>query len=160
METCESGEVDDELVSDYLSASDMQGLRPKAILKLDEKTKEDKGTVKKKLRGYLLDKNRFIYNDIFRRTGAIVFSSSKGGEYSYEPRQYNPNENGFFTNAIIRAFSQPDADTDKDKMISSEELKNYVIRTVSERSRGLQNPTIDRDNIYQKLYFPLVEDAE
>ncbi|MBN2534111.1 MAG: caspase family protein [Spirochaetales bacterium] len=155
MDTCESGEIDDEYVSDYLASSETTGIRPRAVLKLNKKEEEQKGAGNREKRSYFLNKNRFIYNDIFRRTGAIVFSSSRGGEYSYEPGFYTENENGFFTGALIRAFLTPETDTDRDGAISTDELKNSVIKAVSIRSKGLQNPTVDRDNIYLKLSFPV-----
>jgi hypothetical protein len=34
------------------------------------------------------------------------------------------------------------------------ELRNYVIKAVTKISNDLQHPTVDRDNIYQKLTFP------
>lgn len=157
MDTCESGEIDEEYVNDYLASSEIKGIRPKAVLKLEKKEDSQKGVGIKEKRSYLLNKNRFIYNDIFRRTGAIVFSSSRGGEYSYEPGIYSEDENGFFTGAIIRAFLTPDTDLNSDGIISTDELKSSVIQAVSRRSRGLQNPTVDRDNIYLKLFFPLLE---
>lgn len=160
MDTCESGEIDDEYIDEYLASSGLEGINPKAVLRLGKKENEQKGIGIRKKRSYLLNKNRFIYNDIFRRTGAIVFSSSRGGEYSYEPGVYMDDENGFFTGAIIKAFLSTDTDVNKDGTISADELKSSVIHEVSQRSKGLQNPTVDRDNIYLELSFPLVGGEE
>ncbi|MBN2442376.1 MAG: caspase family protein, partial [Spirochaetales bacterium] len=154
MDTCESGDIDDDYVSDYMASGNMTLVKSKGLLKLPGKETRPHNRGSRKNRSYLLNKNRFIYNDIYRRTGAIVFSSSRGGEYSYEPAFYSEQENGFFTSAIIKAFLNPETDTNKDGVISTDELEDAVIHTVSERSKGLQNPTVDRDNIYQKLYFP------
>lgn len=69
-----------------------------------------------------------IYNDLQRRSEAIVFSSCKGGEMSCESDEH---QHGFFTEAIIRSLTSPGADTDADKVVSTDELRDYVSRTVS-----------------------------
>ena len=94
-----------------------------------------------KIRTYLFDKDRYIYNDLARRSGAIVFSSCKGGEYSYEDES---TQNGFFTFQIKKTLHT-------EKKVTIEKLKAEVINSVNELSHGLQNPTVDRDNIYQKF---------
>jgi hypothetical protein len=58
-------------------------------------------------RTYLADKDRYIYNDLVRRSGAIVFSSCRGDEVSYESAEY---ENGLFTEYILRALGGGGAD--------------------------------------------------
>ena len=103
------------------------------------------------MRKYLFDKDRYIYNDLVRRSGAIVFSSSKGGELSYEDPKF---ENGLFTESIIKAIDGGEADTNKDGQISTKELRDYVHKNVSKLTDGAQNPTIDRDNIFIKFKLP------
>lgn len=44
-----------------------------------------------------------------------------------------------------------------DSIISTDEFRDYVMKTVSKISDDLQHPTVDRDNIYQKFGFPVVE---
>jgi WD40 repeat protein len=141
LDTCESGERDrDEpgeasaapLVGDVLS----RGLRRVAG-----------GTV----RSYAYERDRFIYNSLLRRSGAIVLSSSRGGQASYESAAL---KHGFFTAALLRALSDRSADRNRDGQISTDELGAYVIRLVPGLSRGLQQPSVDRDNLAQKFAFP------
>jgi len=103
MDTCESGEVEQAIQNTYYAMADSKGIRPrtthKGVLFLEKK--EEK-------RVYLYENDRYIYNDLLRRSGAIVFSSCKGGEFSYE-------------------------------------------------SDRIQNPTIDRDNIYLNFGFKITE---
>jgi uncharacterized caspase-like protein len=101
----------------------------------------------------LYDKHRYIYNDLSRRSGAIVYSSSKGGEFSYESDKIR---NGFFTKEIIEAIKSGAADQNKDGIITTDELRDYVSSAVAKDTEGLQNPTVDRDNIYQKFGFRVV----
>ena len=82
---------------------------------------------------------------------AIVLSSSKGGEFSYEKVEL---ENGLFTEEIINSMTKKDADKDNNEIISTDELRDYVMEAVPKISNNLQHPTVDRDNIYQKFSFP------
>jgi hypothetical protein len=108
------------------------------------------------VRTYLQDKDRYIYNDLVRRSGAIVFSSCRGDEVSYETVEY---ENGLFTEYVIKAIEGA-GDADRDGIVSTDELQDYVRRVVSEQTANKprvypipQHPTVDRDNIYQKFGF-------
>jgi len=38
-------------------------------------------------------------------------------------------------------------------VVSTDELRNFLRSEVSRKTNGLQNPTVDRDNIYQKIGF-------
>lgn len=155
MDTCESGELDDTSEQQTLQIAASRGLKARTtrgVKIAGDPTAQKKPTA----RPYLFDTNRYIYNDVFRRTGAVVFSSSRGGEFSYEPPPpYNANENGFFTKALLQGLGSAQADANKDGWVSKTELKDYVTQAVSSRSQGLQNPTIDRDNLSQKMELPI-----
>ncbi|CAN0542741.1 unnamed protein product, partial [Laminaria digitata] len=82
MDACESGEADGVAATATPSADSAvapRGIRRKA--KGAEVAAEAKATER---RPWLFETDRFIYNDLARRSGAIVFSSSRGGELSYE----------------------------------------------------------------------------
>lgn len=149
MDTCESGELEDRTVSQFASTAKARGFIPRSIRGL--KAVETVSTTPKPIRQRMYTRDRFIYNDLFRRSGAIVFSSSQGGELSYESDQL---KNGFFTQAVINALAGGKGDENNDGTVSTDELYRYVSKTVSVWSSGLQNPTIDRDNIYQQFGFP------
>lgn len=104
-------------------------------------------------REYLLDRDRFIYRDLRRRTGAIVFSSSMGSEASYEHPEF---ENGAFTEAIAEALSSGKADTDDDGLVTTDELRAYVRDRVPALTGDCQHPTVDRDNLYRTFSMPVV----
>lgn len=119
LDTCESGEIDPETDAIISQQANRVGVQARAVRGLSV-VKSDNGQIKSpgeattslSARTYLLDRDRFIFNDLLRRSGAIVFSASGATEYSYEDNRY----------------------------------KN-----------GLQHPTVDRDNIYQKIMFPLIK---
>jgi hypothetical protein len=103
------------------------------------------------------NQDRCIFNDLSRRSGAIVFSASHGSELSYEDDRL---QNGMFTYEMVRALTGPSADTDRNGSVSTDELRAYVSRSVTERTGGLQNPTVDRDNIEALFGRPLAGRAE
>ncbi len=159
MDACESGELDDE---EYKTLAGFETLSGLGIASRGFKTVgasttlSVQGNANGSLNGaevkrkYLYQKDRFIYNDLMRRSGAIVLSSSKGGELSYERGDF---ENGLFTEFLIKGLSSRIADTNGDKIISIDELRDYILKEVANASNNLQHPTIDRDNIYQKFGF-------
>ena len=151
MDTCESGELDTDENINLTNEQKVTTLNARSLKRIS--SNQNKTTTNKKF--YSMQKDRFIYNDLARRSGAVVFSSSKGGEFSYEDSRL---ENGLFTEEIINAFQKNMADTNGDGKITMEELKSFVLSAVSKSSDGKQNPTIDRDNIYQKLIFPVVNE--
>ncbi len=149
MDTCESGEVGDDSRTEYLAMADSRGLKARAIkrgLKIKTAASPEMS------RALLFDNDWYINNNLVRRSGAIVFSACKGGEFSYESDQI---KNGIFTRAIINTLeSATPADS---KEIPVDELRKLVIKSVSGMTSGKQNPTVDRDNIFIKFGFPVVK---
>jgi hypothetical protein len=146
MDTCESGELEEEPPQTQRTGNNQRSIRPRTIRGISIQNKKTGSAP----RSFLLEKDRFIYNNLARRSGAVVFSSSGGGEFSYE---WDEIENGIFTEEILNAFSRGRADLDGDGEITVHELKDYVRRAVARETEGRQNPTVDRDNIHQKFGF-------
>lgn len=46
-----------------------------------------------------------------------------------------------------------------DGLVTTDELRRYVARTVSERTGGRQNPSVDRDNVTVSIALPVVRDS-
>lgn len=153
LDTCESGDLDD-----FPSAGDA-GSKPqgrsrsvRALVLEDHPVQEGPGTAGKR-RDYLRQRDRLIYDDLTMRTGAIVLASSQGTESSLEG---NGIANGYFTFALLDAFRPFNrADLDNDGWLETHELRRYVASAVSARSKGQQNPTIDRDNQWQRIHLAL-----
>lgn len=142
MDACESGEKESDEI--YASAQQGQGLKFRGFINPNQNAQSEQ------VLKSVFQKDRYIYNDLSRRTGSIVFSSSKGGELSAEQSDY---QNGLFTEHIINAFTNNAADNNKDGKISIDELRDYVYQNVVKDSNNKQHPTIDRDNIYQRFNF-------
>ena len=149
MDACESGEIDDEDQGQMLASATGAGISSRGF-KSTTQPITDNGKQTTAKRSYLYQKDRYIYNDLVRRSGAIVFSSSKGGELSYERSDI---ENGLFTEYIMKALTTTEADKDGNGTVSTDELREYVSAQVSKASGDLQHPVVDRDNIYQKFGF-------
>jgi WD40 repeat protein/uncharacterized caspase-like protein len=144
LDACESGEKDEDETSATGGFKQIAGVNYRGFINI---TQSPQGQAALKS---VFQKDRFIYNDLTRRTGAIVFSSSKGGEPSAERSDH---ENGLFTEYIMQAFINNAADTNSDGRISVDELHDFVYRNVVTDTNNQQHPTIDRDNIYQRIEF-------
>ncbi len=148
MDTCESGERGDDDVAPPAVAG-ARGLRARTsralVLRPGRRRTLD--------RRFLFDRDRYIYNDLVRRSGAIVLSSSQGAELSYELDQF---ENGAFTEAILRALTSRAADRDGDGAVSIDELTAYVGPAVAASTARRQHPAVDRDNLAVRLRLPVV----
>lgn len=145
MDTCESGESEPSVEAGYLEKARERGVSARttrAVAAVKKKNRDD--------RSLLLRADRFIFSDLLRRSGAIVFSSCRGNEFSYEQDEIG---NGFFTRSIIDALSGK-ADTDRNRSVSISELRKYVEDDVARKTGDLQHPTIDRDNFNMPLSFP------
>lgn len=154
MDACESGELDEDDQNSFLAAATGVGIASrgfKATGQITPSTSSIGSSVGK--RSYLYQKDRYIYNDLIRRSGAIVFSSSKGGELSYERSDI---QNGLFTEYIMKAFTTNEADKNSDGKITTDELRTYVTAEVAKASNDLQHPTVDRDNRKVKYDLPVV----
>jgi WD40 repeat protein/uncharacterized caspase-like protein len=98
--------------------------------------------------------DRYISNNLDRKTGAIIFSSSQGDEFSYESHAIR---NGFFTSEIITALTSSKADLNFDGMISKNELRLHVSSVVAQKTSGKQHPVLDRDNLLVDFKLPILE---
>lgn len=147
LDTCESGEMDDTTRTELTAKMRDAGLAARTSPAFQQvHAKEPK-------RVFLYERDRYIYNDLARRTGSIIFSASHAGEMSFESPKI---QNGFFTHEVLAALASPQADLNHDGMISVDELEAFATLNVSLKTGGLQRPTVDRDNINQRFGFPLL----
>ncbi len=146
MDTCESGESEPGLEEAMLSTATGRGYAARTARGLSVIKKEQNALP----RGFLFQRDRYIYNNLERRSGAIVFSSCRGGEYSYESDEIG---NGFFTSKIIQGLTG--GARNENGIVSVDALRTYVAEEVAKMSSDLQHPTVDRDNLYQKFGFPV-----
>ncbi len=146
LDACQSGEIDPAILAAIQNKAGENQLSVRASVQLARSQSAR--------RPYLYTRDRYIYNSLDRRSGAIVFSSSLGEELSLESPAL---KNGVFTAALLRVLAAPQADVNKDGYVSIDELEGGVKAFVTTATRSLQHPTIDRDNIYQDFRLPVMK---
>ncbi|WP_455204419.1 caspase family protein [Kaarinaea lacus] len=146
LDTCESGEMDGDSLANIQATVGANNLSVRTSKLFREQRKSNRRT-------YLYARDRYIYNDLSRRTGTIIFSSSLAEEVSIESSAI---ENGVFTEAILQILSTPKADTNNDGYLSMNEIETGVKAWVSKATLDTQHPEITRDNVYQEFKLPLL----
>ena len=147
LDTCESGEMDETTRAELTAKIRDAGLAARTSPVFQQAHSGEPKRV------FLYERDRYIYNDLARRTGSIIFSASHAGEMSFESPKI---QNGFFTHEILEALASNQADANQDGKISIDELEAFVSLRVALMTGGFQRPTVDRDNINQRFSFPLL----
>ncbi|HRG98577.1 MAG TPA: caspase family protein [Polyangiaceae bacterium] len=138
LDTCESGERDSGAASAPAGTGDLVSRG----LVLTGATASHGGP--RAARRDVPDQDRFSEADLLRRTGAVVLSSSRGDEPSYE---LSSLRNGVFTSALVRALTSREGDANGDGYLDMSELLTFVRSEVVRLTDDRQHPTIDRDNL-------------
>ncbi|MGC4087933.1 MAG: caspase family protein [Polyangiaceae bacterium] len=107
-------------------------------------------------RSFLRDRDHYIYNDLSRRSGAVVLSSSTGQEPSTELEALG---HGVFSWYLQAALTSGDADTNGDSRLGVAELGQFVSSGVASRTNDHQHPVIDRDNPAVDIELPIARGA-
>lgn len=152
MDTCASGELDQAALTEAAlsPASGLVARSSRALRRLPDQPTAHGGsqtpTTFQRPRPPIQQRDRFIYADLLRRTGAVVISSSRGNELSYESTQLG---NGLFTAGLIHALQNAETAT-----LSLDELFEQTLPFVMEHSHYRQTPVIDRDNPRTNIFLP------
>lgn len=147
MDTCESGEADG-VAPRLASVPGGRGLRMRA---LGAESRRGLSRLPSQGGRVPLDRDRYINNDLSRRSGAVVFSASAASEASLESDEW---KQGAFTSRLLAALQDPKADANHDRILSSLELRRYVSAEVARLTGDLQHPTVDRDNLAARIALP------
>jgi WD40 repeat protein len=148
MDTCESGERDPNEERRTLTVAGQRGLTSRGF------TRVERRTLRGATREFLASRDRLITTDPVLRSGAVVISSSRGAEQSYELDEL---QNGVFTEQLMIALtSSGDEDSN---VLSATDLVRRIAPGVAKLTGGLQHPTIDRDNLDATIVLPLVPRA-
>ncbi len=97
-------------------------------------------------------RDRFVDRDLRRGRGAVVFSSSRGAEASWELEAL---ANGAFTEALLDGLAGS-ADRDGDGRIALLELEAHVAAQVARLTGDRQHPNISRENRAARLSLPIL----
>lgn len=138
LDACHSGEIDKE--ESTLSASNV-------AVSGSIKSRGFK-TVQTKSSGIGLQSSfelmKELFADLRRNNGAVVISSASGKEFAFESSEW---QNGVFTYALLEGIKYSYADTNKNKVISVSEIRNYVDERVVQLTNGKQHPTSRTENL-------------
>lgn len=98
----------------------------------------------------LVERDRYVYADLERRSGAVVIASSRGDEWSFEDPALG---HGLFSHGLLAALEDKQTDANKDGKLSVHELERAIIRNVRSASGGRQHPMVLRDNPLSAVSF-------
>jgi hypothetical protein len=128
MDTCHSGEVDEQAVQRPTAASvTVRGFPRSGVVG---------GTRLGLSNSYKLLNQLFF--DFGAGTGATVLAAAAGVEFAFEAAEW---DNGVFTYALLSGLRSLRADMDRDGAVRLSELTDYVTARVSELTEGRQTPT-------------------
>ncbi|MCB0476641.1 MAG: caspase family protein [Crocinitomicaceae bacterium] len=134
MDTCHSGELEDE-----------------EVVKTEEKISDGELTFRGSTsltysNAYQQKANYMsaLFSDLRTNNGAVILSSSSGVEFSMEGDKW---KNGLFTYCLLKGLKENHGDLDNDGSINILELLNYVTNQVYYLSHGQQRPNLRQSNI-------------
>ncbi|MDC0722069.1 caspase family protein [Nannocystis bainbridge] len=150
MDTCHSGEVDEDAIrtpppvpggavrggGQVKLATDFRSFSYSGAIQSPDSTHE------------LLAQ---LFADLRRGSGAAVISSASGAEFALESPQW---QNGVFTFSVLQGLTSGLADLDRDGTIRVSELRDYVVGEVRRLTQGAQTPTSRRENL--EFDFPVL----
>jgi WD40 repeat protein/uncharacterized caspase-like protein len=134
LDTCHSGEVDEENLAEA-EPQEVSGVIKFRSVNSKYKSKAEVST---------LELSKQLFSDINNTSGANIIASASGGEFAIESGGV---ENGLFTYALIRGLEKNRADLDGNKEIWLNELREYAYKQVVEQSNGQQSPTARSENL-------------
>lgn len=139
MDTCHSGELDEEDVEEA----------EKSISSVGSVAFRSAGSsVKLKENSFGLDNtlelSKTLFGDMRKGTGATVVSAAGGTEFAAEGVN---SKNGLFTSCLIQGLQTRRADLNRDRDYTVSEIRQYVGEQVMLLSNGKQVPTSREENI-------------
>ncbi|WP_420582227.1 caspase family protein [Reichenbachiella sp.] len=139
MDTCHSGELDDEDVQTVTASAKKSGAvsfrSTGNIVKLKENSFGLQNT---------LELSKSLFSDMKKGTGATVISAAGGTEFAAEGMN---SENGLFTASFIEGITTRRADRDRNRSYSISEMRAWVGEQVTRKSKGNQIPTSREENV-------------
>ncbi|MFT7032292.1 MAG: WD40 repeat protein [Cyclobacteriaceae bacterium] len=139
MDTCHSGELDDDDVEEATAQTKSMGSvsfrSAGALVKLKENSFGLENT---------LELSKALFGDMRKGTGATVISAAGGTEFAAEGVN---SANGLFTASFIEGIKTRYADWNRDRSYTVSEMRNFVSKQVIKKSNGNQVPTSREENI-------------
>ncbi len=137
MDTCHSGEVEEDEVEAAETAEVIEGDVMFRNVGPGIANKNADGVSPSKMM-------KELFSDLRRGTGTTVISSAGGAEFAMESDEW---KNGLFTYCLLSGLRNETADLNEDGKIMLSELQLYVTEKVAKLSHGKQVPTSRIQNI-------------
>ena len=131
MDTCHSGEVDEEDVEQSENTNtEEENIEFRAVGNKAYNVSAEKALIS--------DMATDLFIDTRKGTGATIISSASGMEVAREGKEWS---NGLFTYCLLYGIKSGEADLDNNGQIWLSEIQEYVNEKVGELSGGKQTPT-------------------
>ena len=141
MDACHSGEVDKDEITDTDNKSAMgngvvarKGSKGVSVLQSDKSIGLQNS----------FELMQELFTNLSKGNGAFVISAAGGMQYAYEGEQW---KNGVFSYAVMKGTKEGAADKNNDKIISVNELQDYVLNEVEKLTNGHQKPTVRQESL-------------
>lgn len=139
MDTCHSGELDEDDIEDaeqsITSVGSVAFRSTGSLIKLKENSFGLDNT---------LELSKTLFGDMRKGTGATVVSAAGGTEFAAEGLN---SDNGLFTSCLIQGFKTRRADLNRNRDYTVSEIRQYIGEQVILLSNGKQVPTSREENI-------------
>jgi len=139
MDTCHSGELDEDEIEDANSEVQQTGAvafrSTGKLVKMKENSFGLENT---------LELSKTLFGDLKKGTGATVISAAGATEFALEGVN---SSNGLFTSCILQGIETRRADLNRDRKYSITEIQQYVTEQVVRLSDGKQVPTSREENL-------------
>ena len=139
IDACHSGELDKEEVEISAISDTFQTKEGNVVTRAGSNI--CKGCAKPKLGTNSFELMQQLFSNPDRGSGAAVITAASGTSFALESPEWN---NGIFTWSIIHGLRDFAADINKNGKITINELNDYVIEQVNQKTHGLQKPTTRR----------------
>ncbi|WP_370088755.1 caspase family protein [Ekhidna sp.] len=139
MDTCHSGELDEDDIEDaeqsITSVGSVAFRSTGSLIKLKENSFGLDNT---------LELSKSLFGDMRKGTGATVVSAAGGTEFAAEGLN---SDNGLFTSCLIQGLRTRRADLNRNRDYTVSEIRQYIGEQVILLSNGKQVPTSREENI-------------
>jgi WD40 repeat protein len=141
MDACHSGEVD-------RGSLEKKNVPLTANVKSTFRVNKRGGELESDQSGLSLSNSFLLMQELFanlhRGSGTVVISAAAGDSYAFESDTW---QNGIFTYSLIDGLNSMKADANRDGVVTVNELRDHIYKSVEAATAGNQKPTARQQNL-------------